>query len=188
MSSKTQDEVQQLQALTALEEFLRKSELLQGLVPSDKQIGLWNAFVKNSKVENPEDLALDDKEIQQAAQQAQNKLPSPRENVITNYKDLPEDIKRQQEQELGFQPSQGMSPAEQQVQGSQQTTEENPITPDHILKADAQAHDQEIDKAKLKLEAAKIAIQAKQAATQAKVAAKPTPRPVAKSTAKKKGK
>lgn len=44
-------------------------------------------------------------------------------------------------------------------------TESNPVTPDHILKADQQAHQQELDKAKLALEAKKqtdTAMQAQQ--------------------------
>lgn len=114
-TSKTQDEVKQLQSLSSLEDLLRKSDLLQSIVPPNKQIGLWNAFVDNSGVEGPENLKLDEEEIQKAVQAMQDKGPQPRENVITNYKDLPEDIKRQQEQELGFQPSQQTSPNQQQT-------------------------------------------------------------------------
>lgn len=163
-TSKMQDEVKQLQSLSGLEDLLRKSDLLQGIVPPEKQIALWNAFVTNSGVENPEELSLDDKEIQAATQAMQNKTPQARENVVTNYKDLPEDIKRQQEQELGFQPSQMASPAQMQAEGAQQPqaqVDNTPqVTPDHILKADQQAHQQEMDKEKLQVEQSKLLLQA----------------------------
>jgi hypothetical protein len=62
------------------------------------------------------------------------------------------------------------------------------ITPDHLMQAHAQTHDQALkedqqvhqqamDQAKLQLEAAKVGIQAKDSQTKAKVAAKPTPKP-----------
>jgi hypothetical protein len=167
-TSKTQDETQQLQSLSGLEDLLRKSPLLQGIVPPQKQIALWNAFVRNSGVENPEELSLDDKEMQAAAQQMADKNPQARENVVTNYKDLPEDIKRQQEKELGFQPSQTVSPAQMQAQGSSQQTsgqvDNAQLTPDHVLKADQQSHQQEVDKEKLQLEQQKLLLQAQQQA------------------------
>ncbi len=114
-TSKVQDELKQLQSLQGLTQFLDKSEFLKGVVPPQKQIELWNAIVTNSGVQDPEDLRLDDKETEEAIQRLSQQHPSPRENVVTNYKDLPEDIKRQQEQELGFKPSQGVSPAQQQT-------------------------------------------------------------------------
>lgn len=45
--------------------------------------------------------------------------------------------------------------AKAQSQNAQAQTEQNPLTPDHILKAQAQTHQQEIDTAKLRLEAIK---------------------------------
>lgn len=178
-TSKVADEVKELQSLQGLSELLDKSQYFQQLVPTEKQIALWNAIVDNSGTENPENLKLDDKETQAAVQKLQNQNPTPRENVVTNYKDLPEDIKRQQEQELGFQPSQSLSPAQQQAMSANTDTPsepENPITPDHLIKVDQQRHQQEIDKAKLALEAEKVAIQSRQADTQAKVASRPVPK------------
>lgn len=152
-TSKTQDEAQQLQALTSLEDLLRKSDLLQGIVLPEKQIGLWNAFVKNSGVDEPEKLSMTTKEIQ-AAQEAQSqKAPDPRENVIVNYKDMPEDMKRVTEQAVFGTTSQGMSPQQQQLEQGQQTGPD--VTPDHILKADQQAHQQEMDKERLMLDTQK---------------------------------
>lgn len=113
-TSKMQDEVKQLQSLQGLEELLRKSPLLQKIVPLDKQLALWNSFVRNSGVEDPEDLIMDEKNIKQAAQAPQDE-PNPRENIIMNYKDLPEDVKRQLEGEFGLQPSRQTSPTQQQT-------------------------------------------------------------------------
>lgn len=56
----------------------------------------------------------------------------------------------------------------------------NAVTPDHILKAHDQTHQQEMDKAKLLLEAKKVNIAQQQADTQKKVANKPTPKPAGK--------
>lgn len=61
------------------------------------------------------------------------------------------------------------------------------VTPDHLMQAHSQAHDQalkedqqahqqQMDQAKLQLEATKVAIQAKDSQTKAKVAAKPVPK------------
>lgn len=63
----------------------------------------------------------------------------------------------------------------------------NQVTPDHVLKADDQAHKQVMEQEKLKLEAAKTGIQAKQADQQAKTAmiAAKQPKVAAKPAAKK---
>jgi hypothetical protein len=182
-TSKMQDEVQQLQALSGLEDLLRKSEMLQKIVPLDKQVGLWNAMVKNSKVDDHKALSLNDDEIQKAVAAASQQPDPERQQVNTNYKDLPEDIKRQEEQKLGFQPSAMTSPAQQQLDTPEQAAPEadpNAVTPDHLLKAHDQAHQQEMDKAKLLLEAQKIGIAKQQANTQEKVANKPVPKPAGK--------
>ena len=180
-TSKKQDEVQELQSLQGLTQILDKHQVFQELIPLEKQVELWNSIVDNSGTNDPQSLKLNAKETQEAVAKASQKNPSPRENVITNYKDLPEDIKRQQEQELGFKPAQTPSPTQQQIMQSnadnQQQPQEQGLTPEHVLKVHDQVHQQEMDKAKLQLEAAKIGIQAKQAETQAKVAAKPAPKP-----------
>lgn len=115
-TSKMQDEVQELQSLQGLSQFIDKSKFLQSLLPPEKPIALWNAIVHNSGTENPEKLQLDEKETQEAIQRLQDQDPPPRENLITNYKDLPEDIKRQQEENLGFKPSTMASPTQQQTE------------------------------------------------------------------------
>src|SRR3990167_594292 len=180
-TSKMQDDLQELQSLQGLAELLDKNEQIQTLIPPEKKIGLWNSVVSNSGTENPERLKMNEKETEQAIQAMGDQKPSPRENVITNYKDLPEDIKRQQEEELDFQPSQGISPVQMQAEGSNQTApapEEPMVTPDHLLKADELDHKKEVDRAKLLLEAKKVDILDKDADTRAKVAAKPIPKPV----------
>jgi len=179
-TSKKQDELQELQSLTALTEILDKHQMFQTLIPPEKQAELWNSIVDNSGTDEPEKLKLNAKETKEAIDRMSQNKPSPRENVVTNYKDLPEDIKRQQEAELGFQPSQGMSPAEKQsqIQAAQGQQQPQGMTPEHILKADEQAHQQAVDQAKLALEAKKVAILQQQADTQKKVAMKPAPKPV----------
>lgn len=176
-TSKMQDEVKQLQSLSGLEDLLRKSDLLQGIVPPQKQLALWNAFVKNSGVEDPTELSLSDEEMKMAVQQMSDKKPQARENVVTNYKDLPESIKRQQEAELGFEPAQDASPAQMQAQGS---STEPDMTPDHVLKADQQAHQQEIDKQKLGLEQQKLQHDAAIAVAQHQLAVKQANKPQVK--------
>jgi hypothetical protein len=155
-TSKMQDDVQQLQSLEGLIQLLDKSPALQMLVPKDKQISLWNAIVANSGVEDPEKLVVSDEEMKQALQ---NQPDDTKDLITTNYKDAPEDIKRQIEAKNGFQPSQMISPAQQAIdvqkaqgqQGAQNQPEG--LTPDHVLKADQQAHQQAMDEAKLALEA-----------------------------------
>lgn len=137
-TSKKQDEIQELQSLEGLSTLMDKSQFFQKLIPPQKSIELWNSIVDNSGTENPEKLKLDLKESQQAIQASQQDNPMPRENVVTNYKDLPEDIKRQQEQELGFQPSQQASPVQQStdlktaqthIQAAQTAASAQPQTP-----------------------------------------------------------
>ncbi len=114
-TSKMKEELQELQSLQGLAEFLNKNDLVKSMVPPEKVIGLWNSVVDNSGTENPENLKLDDEETKAAVQRLADQDPPPRENLITNYKDLPEDIKRQQEENLGFKPSQMVSPTQQQT-------------------------------------------------------------------------
>lgn len=130
-TSKMQDEVQQLQSLEGLTQLLDKSPSLQQLVPKDKQVALWNAIVGNSGVENPEKLTVSDEEMQQAIQSASSAASKPKEIVTTNYKDAPEDVKRQIEAQDGFQPSQMTSPVQQavDVQKQQAVTAAQPPQP-----------------------------------------------------------
>lgn len=180
-TSKMQDEIKQLQSLTGLEDLLRKSDLLQRIVPPNKQLALWNAFVRNSGTENPEELMLDDKEVQQAVQSMQEGSGDDiQDRVTATFEKLPDWAKKQWFENHQFKVPEGapLSPPPEPTapDTSAQTT------PDHILKADQQSHQQELDKEKLDLDkdkltldAQKVAIAAKQAETQAKVAAKPKP-------------
>lgn len=115
-TSKMKEEIQELESLQGLAQFLDKSDQIQALVPPQKKLQLWNAIVSNSGTENPEKLKMNEKEIEEAIKAMADQDPPPRENLITNYKDLPEDIKRQQEANLGFQPSQLSSPTMEQTE------------------------------------------------------------------------
>lgn len=113
-TSKMQDEVQQLQSLEGLTQLLDKSPTLQELVPKDKQISLWNAIVKNSGIEEPERLVVTDQEMKQTLEAAASQNQA-KEIITVNYKDAPEDIKRQIEAKDGFQPSGEKSPGQQSI-------------------------------------------------------------------------
>jgi hypothetical protein len=169
-SSKKQSEVEQLQSHTLITDLLNKSPFLQGLVPQKKQLELWNAIVLNSGTDDNSKLTLSSEEMDQAieaqaqAKQAQDDI---RDIISTNYKDAPEDIKRQIEEKNGFQRSQMISPVEQAAQAKMaamnkpeapDTSKE--MTPELILKAQKQTHDEEIDKAKLDLERQKLEMEA----------------------------
>lgn len=183
-SSKKQDEVQQLQSYQGIVTLLDKSPTMQNVVPLDKQMALWNALVKNSGAEDQDKLIVTEEDLKKI-EEAQSKQDDIRDQIITNYKDAPEDIKRQIEKKNGFLPSEQTSPVQQsidqkhaqaQMSGQSGTPEESDLmTPEQVLAANKQAHDQNMDKAKLELDAQKLAIQAKQADNQAKQAAKPQP-------------
>lgn len=179
-TSRKQDEVQQLQSYQGIVTLLDKSPTMQGIVPIEKQTELWNAMIKNSGAEDQEKLIINEKDVEEM-KQMRSKQDDIRDQIITNYKDAPEDIKRQIEQKNGFQPSQDVSPVQKaldqkhaQAQASSAGPTEDPtlMTPEQVIAANKAAHDQEMDKAKLELDAQKIAIQAKQADNQAKQSAK----------------
>lgn len=189
-TSKMQDEVKQLQSLSGVKDVLESSKLFQEVVPMENVMELWNAIVNASGVENPEDLILDEKDKQEAAQkaeeqrqakleaekaQSQNQLHQEDTKQIINYKDAPESIKRQMEQGEGFEPAQEVSPGQQMIDQKAQASQSEPesLTPEHVLKADQQAHDQEMDKARLALET--------------KQANKPDPKPESATMKKDKG-
>lgn len=191
-TSKKQDEVSQLQSFQGIVELLDKSQFLQQVIPLDKQMALYNSIISNSGVEDPTKLVLTDDEIQKAVQAQQAKQPDDniRDEIITNYKDAPEDVKRQIEAKNGFTPSTQISPvqqaadakaaqAQQAAQPKPEAPEQDPnaMTPELVLKAHQQSHDQEMDKAKLALDAAKVEEQSKQAATTAKISEKSASQP-----------
>ena len=146
----------------------------------NKVMDLWNAIVDVSGVEDPEDLRMTEEEKQQATQkadeerqaameaekaQAQNQLHQEDTKQIINYKDAPEDIKRQMEAGEGFQPSQGVSPGQQMID---QKAENAGLDPEMALKADKQEHDKEMDRAKIALEAEKLKKEAQKPKTDPK--------------------
>lgn len=167
-TSKMADEVKQLESFRGVIDLIDKSPWLQGLVPMPKQLALYNAVISNSGVEDPEKLTVTDEELKEllANQKPQDDI---KDIMTVTYKDAPEDIKRQMEAKFGFEPSQDISPVQKNIDVKAQVSapapegDPNPMTPDHVLKADKQVHDQEMDKLKLELEAAKLALQAKQA-------------------------
>lgn len=196
-TSQKADEVQQLQSYQGIVTLLDKSPFLQQIVPPKNQMALWNALVQNSGAEDQEKLIVTDEDLQRIMEE-KAKTDDIRDEIITNYKDAPEDIKRQIEAKNGFQPSQLTSPGQQalemkaqaeQAKAGASDTQGGGMTPEHVLAADKQAHDQAIDQAKLELEAQKIAIQAKTADNQAqaaKVAAKKPATPAKKPAKAKK--
>jgi len=147
-TSKMKNDSEQLDAMQGLMSVVNENPLIAQFIMTyypEKIAGAWNAIVAASGVEDPEELAidLDDfKQKQMAAQQAQMGAQSEQmqaeaakpPSMSVNYKDAPEDIKRQMEQADGFQPSQMVSPVQQQadqkqqeleMQGMQQATDQN---------------------------------------------------------------
>lgn len=170
-TSKKQDEASQLQAYTLTVDLLNRTKFLQEMVPLKKQMELWNSIVLNSGAEDPTRLLISEEEIEQAEQaraEAAAKQDDIRDIISTNYKDAPEDIKRQIEAKNGFEPSQMISPVQQmadakqkQAEASQMPTEQpeddrTGMTPELVLKVNQQAHKQELEKAKLDLEKQKL--------------------------------
>lgn len=78
-------------------------------------------------------------QAQMEAMKNQPEAPSEEPKVVINYSDAPEDVKRQMEQEAGYQPS-----------------TINPVKPEEALKAQEQDHKQELEKAKLMLDSQKL--------------------------------
>lgn len=109
---------------------------------------------------------------------------------ILKDKTTPASVRAQIQQMAGLQPDvQGT--AELQAADTQEQTAqapENPVTPEVILKAHDQAHQQEMDKAKLTLEAAKVEEQSKQAAQSHQLAVKQANKPVPVAKEKPNGK
>jgi len=157
-TSKMQDEAEQLQALTLMEEFLRKSPILQKIVPPSKQVELWNAFVRNTKIEDPEKLALDEKEIQESMSSLQgNEGDDIQDRVTAKFETLPDWAKAQWYKNHNFEVPEGVpmsAPLPEKTESVSQP--DNQMKPEHILKADDQAHKQGIDSAKIEMEMRKM--------------------------------
>lgn len=193
-SSKKQDEIAQLQSYQGIVELLDKSEFLQGIIPPQKQMALYNSIITTSGVEDQEKLIVTEEELQEIlqAKQGQDDI---RDEIITNYKDAPEDIKRQIEAKNGFQPSQMMSPGQQMIDAKAQESaapegdmQQGGPAPADVLAVHKQAHDEQMDKAKLALEAKKLEIQAKGVDNQAQAAKAAAKKPVPKAKPKAKAK
>ena len=122
---KAKDDEKRLEALLKVVE-LRASDpsLEQSLADAGKKIDLGELFASiislttdNDKIVQdltPEDQQRMEQEKQAAMQAEQQQVDyTPREDL--NYKDAPEDIKRQMEQAAGYTPSQMISPVQQQA-------------------------------------------------------------------------
>lgn len=129
-TSKMKDDSDQLTALQGILKTLEGSQVLQAIVPPEKVAGVYNAIVAVSGVEDPEDLSIDMEKFQQMQEQAQQQEQQPQQPTeqpkpAVNYKDAPEDVKRQMEASDGYQPSQEVSPVQQQNDLKQQELEQN---------------------------------------------------------------
>lgn len=174
-TSKMQDELRQLESYRGIVDLLDKSEFLRSVVPPNKQMALWNAIITNSGAEDPEKLSVSEEELAKIMEAEQNKPPQqPREflpfkDIVTvapmaaaamlDQAGLPSD-------ELKGRPPAPVEDPNAQNQPEQPQADEGGLTPDHILKADQQAHDQQVDLERLKLEKQQAETAAKQAAKQ----------------------
>lgn len=179
-TSHKQDEVQQLQSYQGIVTLLDKSPTMQEVVPLEKQMALWNALVQNSGAENQEKLIVTDEDLKKIME-AQGQTDDIRDQIITNYKDAPEDIKRQIEAKNGFEPSQETSPVQQNIdqknaQATQTDGQPEGLTAENVMAVHKQTHDQKMAEAKLDLEEAKIEVQRAQAETARITALKPEPK------------
>lgn len=125
-TSKMKDDAQQLQALSGLLETIDSNQLLASIVGEEKIAEIYNSIVAASGVEDPEKLSINMDEFKEkmraqreAAAQAQGIAEAPQKPVV-NYKDAPEDVKRQLEMKEGLQPSQMASPTQQDIDQKQQ--------------------------------------------------------------------
>lgn len=123
-TSKMKNDSEQLDALQGILLTLDGSTTLQAIVPPEKIAGIYNAIVAASGVEDPENLSIDIRQLQEQQKNAQNSQESaatqPETKPQVNYKDAPEDVKRQMEMADGYQPSQMVSPVQQETDLKQQ--------------------------------------------------------------------
>lgn len=140
-SSKVADEVQQLQSYQGLVELIDKSPFLQGIIPPEKQMELWNAIVANSGAENQDAIRMTPKELEQImAQKAQQPPVQPREYLPFK------DIVSVAPQAAAAMLEQAGLPGDELKARQPESPKEDQIKPELILKADQQAHQQEMDK------------------------------------------
>jgi hypothetical protein len=181
-SSMKKEAAEQLEPLTTLIQQIESSPLLQQLVPPDSIKETWNAIVSASGVENPEKLQIpmEDEQgnpvqpqqqqpqitpemVQQMVQEAMqaDKANDPGEHPLIKlmttlnikFTDLDPDTQRFIVQNVLGAPATGQLPSE-----VNQATQAQ----DMALKADNQAHQQQMDTAKAHLEAVKTATSAAQ--------------------------
>lgn len=146
-TSKVEDDVKKLESLQGLTALLSKTDFLKALVPPEKQMELWNAIVSTSGVGDPKNLMLTDKDKQAAIERMSQPQDDTREYVNVNYKDLPEEQKVAMEEMVGLPPRQTptTSPGERALD-IQEQQQQPQLTPETLLKADEQAHKQEMEK------------------------------------------
>lgn len=210
-SSKLTNDPAQVGIATQLLETTMKFPMLNkkygGRIDVDE---LAERIVKASGITDPERIAPEptkaEKQAKAQATQQGTDAFSPmydKPQIRIDYKDVESPSARAELLKLAGAPPQEPLPpippgiAEQAARQSGQPSpqaqpqDQNQVTPDHILKANDQAHKQQMDKAKLALDTAKLEVQARTAQDQHKVAMKQASKPIAKPTAKsvtKKGK
>lgn len=205
-SSKQSNDPAQVQIATNLLETVMKFPMLNkkygGRIDVDE---LAEKIVDASGIADPELVAPEptkaEKEAKAQAMQSGTDAFSPmydKPQIRIDYKDVEDPGSRAGLLKLaGAPPEQPLPPippgvAEQAARSSgtditpstDNSKDPTQVTPDHILKAQDQAHKQQISEAQLNLEAQKVAIAAKDAQTRAKVANKPAPKPASKAKAK----
>lgn len=70
-TSNMKNDQQQLEALDGLLERMQSSPVLAQTIGEDKVVGVWNAIVRASGVEDPEELSISAEELQQRQEEAQ---------------------------------------------------------------------------------------------------------------------
>lgn len=215
-SSKQSNDPAQVGIATGLLDTVMKFPMLNknfgGRVDVDE---LAEKIVKASGIQDPELVAPEPTKAEKQAKQAAKQQPSgfsplfDKPNIRIDYKDVESPIARAGLLQLAgapIGPDEQLPPvapgiAEQaarqtgspvdpdsQATAATQTPQEPPVTADHLIKAHEVAHNQEMDKAKLILEAAKAQQAGETAANQHQIALKTANKPVAKAKPKTKAK
>ena len=167
-TSKKQDDQQQLQGAELLLQNLDKSPILAAIVPPKKVAALWNSIIGLAGVEDPQDLRITDKELQE---QMQQKPEAPKQYV--NYKDAPDSIRRQMEQADGYQPAQPGEPTLADKQLAQKAQSD-------VLKV---AHQQKMKEMEVRQKTHSDILNVAQKDKAAKMKPKPAPKKKAKANA-----
>lgn len=109
-TSETEDNNDKITTLQGLLETVQNSSKLQKIIPDETFVSVWNEIVSASGAEKTEELQLDKEQFKERQQQLQTSG-----DKLVEYKDAPEDVKRQMEQMDGYEPSNQVSPAQQEI-------------------------------------------------------------------------